>query len=153
MQDKVKAKNPQAYALLLLRYRLRSEKELRQRLSKKGYSSQDIEKTISFLKKHNFVDDARFTHAWIQASLRKSLGKRRIIGELKRLGVDEELIQQELANLSNNYDESKMLLQLAKKRIKFLKNLDKDKLKRRLFTYLFRRGFEPELINETINRL
>jgi len=45
------------YALTLLRYRGRSEKELRDRLRKKGYQQVDIDATVVNLRDSGFLDD------------------------------------------------------------------------------------------------
>ena len=47
-------------ALVLLNYRMRSKKELRLRLIKKGYSKDIIDKVINELEKRNWIDDEKF---------------------------------------------------------------------------------------------
>ena len=47
---------------MLLNYRSRSEKELRERLEKKGFSENHIASTLKHLKEAGYLDDHALAH-------------------------------------------------------------------------------------------
>lgn len=145
-----RAKN---YAFLLLKVRQRSEKEIQERLKKKKFDEDIIRQVLSFLKEKEFVNDTNFTKSWIESRLGKRLGLRRIKQELKVKGIDRQTIERELQEAKKGYAESEIVLRLAKERLMRLKNIEPQKAKRRIFSYLARRGFSPEIIFDVINNL
>jgi len=51
-----------SYALKLLKYRARSEKELRSKLKGKGFGDDEIDELVIEFKKKGFVDDEKFSY-------------------------------------------------------------------------------------------
>jgi regulatory protein len=145
-----KAKN---YAFLLLKFRTRSEKEIYQRLKKKKFNEEIIKKTISFLKDKNFIDDDYFAKAWIESRLRRPLGLRRIKEELRLKGIDKEIIDCQIEKVKEGYLEEDIVLKLAKTRLSKLKGIEPQKAKSRIFSFLLRRGFSPQIVIDVINQL
>lgn len=141
------------YAFLLLKFRPRSEKELYQRLKKKRFDDSIINEVISFLKDRGFIDDNYFTKAWIESRLKKPLGFKKIEQELKFKGINKEIIDTQIQELKKNYSEEDIILKLAQEKFNKLKVLELKKAKRRVFTYLVRRGFSPEVVIDAINQL
>ncbi|MFA5096766.1 MAG: regulatory protein RecX, partial [Candidatus Omnitrophota bacterium] len=66
------------YAFLLLKFRLRSENELVQRLRRKKIPAETIKEVISFLEEKKFIDDNVFARAWLSSRLKRPFGLRRI---------------------------------------------------------------------------
>lgn len=150
--DKIlqKAKN---YAFLLLKFRLRSERELYERLRKKKFEEGIIRNTLCFLKEKRFVDDNVFAKNWIQSRLRKPLGIRRIKQELILKGIAKEIIECQISEIKKSYCEQDTVYKIVQSRINKLKSINPDTAKRRLFAWLLRRGFSPEAVTEAINQL
>jgi regulatory protein len=142
-----------AYAFLLLKYRLRSENELKTRLKQKGFSLALAESTVSFLKDRQFIDDRVFARGWVSSRLKRPLGKRKIKLELMQKGVASEIIQEALTWANQDYSESQTVTQLAKQRFSKLQGIDPLKAKMRVYGYLMRRGFSPDLVGEAIRQL
>ncbi|MDD2680002.1 MAG: regulatory protein RecX [Candidatus Omnitrophica bacterium] len=140
------------YAFLLLKFRLRSENELAQRLKLKKIPAETIKEVISFLKEKKFIDDNIFASAWINSRLKRPLGLRRIRQELRQKGVAKEIIEEQAAKLKD-YSEDKTVLDLAKGRLSRLKGIDPLSAKRRVYAFLLRRGFSPEIVIDTLNQL
>ena len=90
------AEKARAYAFLLLKFRLRSENELRERLKQKGFSPELAEDTISFLKDREFLDDRVFAKGWVASRLKRPLGLRRIQQELAQKAKITQSIVSEL---------------------------------------------------------
>ncbi|MCX5696205.1 MAG: regulatory protein RecX [Candidatus Omnitrophica bacterium] len=140
------------YAFLLLKFRLRSVNELVGRLKLKKIPEETIKEVVSFLKEKRFIDDNIFARAWINSRLKRPLGLRRIKQELRQKGVDKEIIEAETAKVKD-YSEVETVLDLAKGRLSRLKGIDQISAKRRVYAYLARRGFSPEVIIDTLNQL
>jgi len=144
------AENARAYAFLLLKFRMRSENELKVRLKQKGFSEELTQSTVSFLKDKKFIDDHVFAKGWVFSRLKRPFGLRRIKQELVQKGVAKEVIQDALALVKEHYHESQVVSQLAKQRFSRLEDVDPLKAKARVYGYLMRRGFSPDVIMEVI---
>jgi len=147
------AQRARAYAFLLLKFRLRSENELKARLEQKGFSESIAADTVAFLKDKKFIDDRVFAKEWVIARLKHPLGLRRIKQELFAKGIENEVIQDSLAQVKNDYSESQIVTQLAQKIFSRLKNNEPQKAKARIYAYLLRRGFSPDVVSEIIKQL
>lgn len=141
------------YAFLLLKFRPRSEKEIYQRLKKKKFADRVISETLSFLKDKDFINDANFTKIWIESRLKRPLGLRRIREELNLKGIDREIIDSQIQEIKKNYPEEEIVMKIAQVRLKRLKDIESGKVKRRIFSYLLRRGFSPEVIIDLLDQL
>ncbi len=144
---------PKEYAFLLLKFRLRSEKELYQRLKKKKFPEGEIEKVIAFLKKKKFIDDRAFVKAWVNSRLRQSIGLKKIRQELSLKGIAKETIDAKIDEVRDSYSESKIVENLAADRLKKNKDVEPLKAKSRVYGYLIRRGFSPDIVIDTLNKL
>jgi len=145
-----KARN---YVFLLLKFRLRSEKEVIARLKIKKFDPAIIKETVEFLKDKDFLNDKHFASAWVNSRLKKPLGLRRIRQELRLKGVDKEIIDAKIEEVKKNYSEKVTVERIARERIKRLEGLEPEKRKTRLFAYLMRRGFSTEDAMDAINQL
>lgn len=140
------------YAFLLLKFRLRSEKELEQRLRQKGFSEELSRETVNFLKDRDFIDDRVFAKGWVSSRLKRPFGLRRIKQELIQKGLDKETIAETLDQAKEGYDESSIIRLLAERRFSKLKGIEPLKAKQRVYAYLMRRGFSPDLISNAVKK-
>ncbi len=137
---------------MLLKFRLRSEKEIRLRLKKKKVDQKIIEETVAFLKDQDFINDNYFAHAWLESRLKRPLGLRRIKEELRQKGIDKEIIDSQIEEVRKNYSEEDIVIEIAQEKFKRLKNITRELAKRRLYAYLLRRGFSPEIVINVLNQ-
>ncbi|MFH0856008.1 MAG: regulatory protein RecX [Candidatus Omnitrophota bacterium] len=140
------------YAFFLLKFRLRSENELIRRLKLKKIPEETIKEVVSFLKEKRFIDDNVFAKAWVSSRLKKPLGLRRIKQELMQKGLDKETIEAQIAGVKD-YSEGQTVLALARERLSRLKGSDQVTSKRRVYAFLLRRGFSPEVVIDALNQL
>lgn len=152
ISNATKTQKARNYAFLLLKFRLRSENEIYQRLKKKKFDEHIIRDTISFLKEKGFVDDNIFAKSWVQSRLKKPLGLARIKQELRLKGIPREIIDREIKEIETQYREEESVFGIAQARFNKLKSLGPDIAKRRVYAYLLRRGFSPGAITEAINQ-
>ena len=141
------------YAFLLLKFRPRSEKEIGERLKRKKFDTEVIRETLSFLKEKCFVDDRYFAKVWLESRIKRPLGLKKLRVELRQKGVDKEIIDSQIEEISKGYCEEEVVLRLARARLNSLKGIEPQKKKNRLYGYLMRRGFLPEQIIDVVNQL
>jgi len=148
--DFTKARN---YVFTLLKFRNRSEQEIRGKLKNKKYAPETIEQTILYLVNVHFIDDRQFARDWIKARLMKPFGLKRISFELQQKGINSGIIQEEIAAAKVDFPEEKIVVSLSKKAALRYKGLEPIKLKQRVFGYLSRRGFSIEIIQKAVKQL
>ena len=141
-----KAKNA---ALRLLSYRSRSEKEVQRRLQGR-FTKDSIDRTVSNLRDQGLLDDVSFAKNWReQREKSKPRGPAVIRQELQRLGVDQEIIRETLSD----FDTSSNAYRAGSKYATKLPLDDSAVFKRKLGSFLQRRGFQGEVLSQTVERL
>ncbi|WP_432663397.1 regulatory protein RecX [Wukongibacter baidiensis] len=145
-------KKANEYAVKLLSYRPRSQKEIEDKMKQKGYDAEMIDKTIKWLREYNLINDEDFAKEYI-LSKSKKYGSRRIKMELGRKGVNEEVIN-EILDEEIDYDkEYSIALECAKKKMKAYKGDERNAIYRKLASYLQRRGFSYDIISKILKEL
>ena len=81
-------------ALHSLAFRARSAHELRERLARAGYAGQTVSEILDRLGELGYLDDEEFARNAARDKARKRYGPRRVYGELRQAGVDEEVAQE-----------------------------------------------------------
>ena len=146
-KDLSSAKN---YALRLIKFRARSEKEFRDKLKNKEYSAEVIEEVIGSLKKARLLDDRLFAKLWVESRIKRPLGLARLRYELKQKGIDKDIIESTLCAVMENYDEGKIIGEIMRSKIKKMGSTRPDKFKSRLYGFLIRRGYPRHLVVEAL---
>ncbi len=125
---------------------------MRERLKKKKFDVDIIESTLSFLKDKRFIDDNYFAKAWIESRIRKPLGIRRLKAELSIKGINKTIIDTQLNEIKKSYSEEDIVAGIARDRLNKLEDIDPQKAKRRVYAYLLRRGFSPEVVIDAVSQ-
>ncbi len=73
--------------------------------------------------------------------------------ELTVKGIDKEIIESQINEVKKNYPEEEIVAQIAKEKLKKIKGIDPQKAKKRIYAYLLRRGFSPQVVIECINQM
>lgn len=137
------------YALRLLGYRARSEKELRERLDRKGFGQSAIDNAMLRLKKTGLIDDRA-----LAASLKRQAFEQRFLGcEGARSFLLKRGLSRAVVESAVDYDEGaeieKALKFLDKKRTS-VRNYPAEKKMSRLWNLLARRGYSSEVIRKAM---
>jgi regulatory protein len=140
-------------AFRLLKCRVRSVKEMRDRLKAKGFDPAIIEATVDFLKKTQFLDDELFARLWVASRVKKPLGFRRIRQELKLKGIEPGLIEEAISGAQGEFCEQEAMEKIARSKIRQLGSLPPEKVRARLYGLLVRRGFSSQAVVEVIEKL
>lgn len=128
------------YAAKLLSFCDRSEKEIREKILKKGYSEDECEEAVAFCREYGYIDDVRFANHFVHDCREiKKLGAYRIRMELKQRGIAGEIIEVALSGIN---DEQEVLKKEMERRFKDADFSD-VKVKNKVFGYFSRRGYKP----------
>lgn len=144
------------YAYFFLKFRPRTENEMRRYLLKKiktrHWSTDAVKMAIACLKEQKLIDDAEFTRWFIEGRVKtKAKSKFILVQELLRLGVDKETIDEYF--LQNEIDEEKLALKTLRSRWGRFENLEKRQRFQKASQFLLRRGFEFDLVKKTIVKI
>ncbi|MCK4325618.1 RecX family transcriptional regulator [bacterium] len=151
---KEEARKAKDYALNLLSFRPRSSKEVRDRLKRKDYDEKVIEEAVENLGRIGLLSDEEFARSWAQSRMQgKPMGRKLLEQELRQKGIDKEIIEKISEATYSQHDEETLALTLAKKKLKGYRDLDDLTIKRRLYSYLGRRGFSPDTISEVLEKI
>jgi len=144
------AQNCLEVALRYLNYRPRSEQELRQRLSQRGFNQETISQTIQRLQEMGQVNNLAFAQFWVEnRQAFRPRSQLRLRRELQAKGIERETIETVVSGLD---DETNAYLIARKKHIPW-DSSDTRAWRRRMGTYLSRHGFSYGVIRNTLKRV
>lgn len=133
--------------------RLLSENELRIKLKLKKYDETIIEETIEELKDKKYLNDLEFAKIFSVENIKnKYWGKNKIKAELMKRGISSEIISQVLSENFPRGNDLQNALELAGKKYKILshRNLEPKKIKEKLISFLYSKGYDYEVIKEAV---
>ena len=137
----------------LLAVRLRSRRELEDRLRRRGISADILASVMADLERHGFIDDRRFAEAWVRT--RRALlpaGPIRLQYELARKGVARDAVTQVL-QVEGGGDEEELALTVARARMRRYRGLQPEVIYRRLGGMLQRRGFSGGVVTRVLRQV
>jgi regulatory protein len=140
-------------ALRLLAARSRSAAEIRRRLRRDGAVADRIERVIGTLVSRGFLDDAAHARAVTRSRVRsRAASSRRIEQELRRQGVASDVATEAINEVfaDEAVDESAVALAVARKRAALLADLPAPVQRRRLYGFLARRGYSPDIVRAAV---
>jgi regulatory protein len=139
-------------ALQLLTRRPRSERELRDRLARKGFVAPVVERVLTELRARDYVDDAAFAQYWVaNRQANQPRGGQALVAELRQKGVAADLIDAAVAPTVE--DETTTALELARRRARGLRGDDEARFRARLGAFLQRKGFRYEVVRPVVEQV
>ena len=137
-------------AMNFLSYRVRSEQEVRQNLTKHGHTDQVIEEIIDRLKKGGLVDDANFAELWVEnRSDFRPRGSQLLRMELRQKGIPDQVI----SNVLTEIDDHSLALKAARKKARRYQSLEWQEFRKKMNGFLARRGFHYGIISEVLPKV
>ena len=134
-------------------YQERSHLEVRNKLYGFGLYRSDVDEIITHLIQDGFLNEERFAKAFAGGKFRmKKWGRIKIIHALEAKGVSKNCVRIGL----NEIDEisyTATLRELVEEKSESLGQEDPFVLRDKLSKYAIQKGFEPDLVWETINDL
>lgn len=139
-------------ALRLINYRDRSKSEVKKRLLGSDFPEDVVLQVVEQLSKAGLLDDDKFSRDWVKArTSSKPMGKARLSRELRSKGVDKETAERALSSLDET-SEYGLAYDLAVRKLAKLDRSDPS-IRRKLASFLARRGFGWEMVNEVMDAL
>ena len=145
-----------AKALDALARRARSVEELERWLAERDHAVEHIAATIERLTALGYLDDAEYARQFARSrAMGRGLSRWRIQAELARRGVARELVDAAIAEVmaDEQVDERALVEAAAVKKLRTLAKLEPDVRRRRLYAFLARRGYAPDLVRATVAKL
>lgn len=144
------------YALNLLGARPYSTSALRKKLIQKEYETADADDTIRRLVDNGLLNDRKYAEQFARSKIGSTgASKRRVQQDLYRKGIRGELATTAIANVieQEEIDPAVVIERVAKKKLAQLGDLEPIVIRRRLFAFLARRGYELDEIKSVVARL
>ena len=131
----------------------RSRFEVERRLRQKNFPDPVIHQVLRQLEEFRYLDDRALALQWARDRLtRRHWGPSRLRMELERKGIAREWTEEAIRELFEERDETVHAADLVAQRLKG-RGLRDPKEYRRLYAYLFRRGYSPDVIQSVLRRL
>jgi len=125
--------------------------DIRTRLKSWGISDSDSEKIIKILYRENFINDIRYSNAFVKDKfIYNKWGKVKIAAHLRIKRIPPDIIKTALDSIDNeNY--IKILKELLSEHRKHIKARSQYDLKGKLLRYGLSKGFESNLLYDLLN--
>lgn len=138
-------------AVKYISIRLRSIKEIKDYLLKKGGSNNEVEDAVQRLIELGYLDDDRFTKAFIKDKLKfTTIGDYKIKMQLNNLGVSSSVIEDNMDKIDNNIIEEK-IKKIIEKDKKRNKKYTGQILKNKIYNHLLNQGYSQDKVITIIN--
>ncbi len=148
--DYTERENIKCKIILLLSYRRRSKKELKDSFVSKGYKIDNVLDVIKELEQRDYLNDALFTKMMATHLIKeKKLGRFLVEKKLSQHGIDFSVMDPIISTLYKKYPESRTIKEILNKRNISKRGLLKNKIK--TINHLKRKGFHFEDINVIID--
>jgi regulatory protein len=144
------------YALSLLSARPYSVRSLHRKLIQKEYEAADADDAIRRLVANGLLNDEKYAEQFARSKILSSgASKRRVTQDLYRKGIKSEVASVAIANViaDEEIDTAAVIEQVARKKLAQLGDLEPLVLRRRLFAFLARRGYDLDEIKAVVTRL
>ncbi|BEP29851.1 regulatory protein RecX [Helicovermis profundi] len=139
------------YALNVLSYRDRTEKEIRDKMTTKEYEKSVIDEVLLKLKKLNLINDVEFTEKYVEFRIER-YGKNRLKQELFRKGISKEIIENVLSYVGED-EEFLAAKEIAIKKFNQYGDIPFEKKYNRLMGLLSRKGYSYSTVKRVFEEL
>ena len=143
-------------ALNMLAARGRASADLRRVLIRKGEPADRVTIAIERLERAGFVDDASYARQFTRSKgVGGGLSKRRVQQELAKRGIARDVSDEaiETVFIEEGVDEEASIERVARKKLRSLSSVDDATRKRRLYSFLARRGYDSDAIGRVLRIL
>lgn len=135
-------------ALFHIAATMKTEREVRDFLKKKGYLKDVQDFVIGKMREYRFLDDAAYARAYAE-SMAKKKGARLIGMELRQKGISDEAVKEALEGLTGEDEAAKNALE------RYLRGKDpkEKKIVQRAYAHLLSKGFDSETVLRVLGEL
>ena len=140
-------------ALRFLNFKLRTAKEVYEKLEKLEVPDGVINQVLQQLMDHGFVNDQFYAESYVRENFAlKKKGPKAVAFELKKKGVNDSVIQKALAK----FDEETQLdqaIEIAQKYVDRQGNAPVKTVKQKVYGFLMQRGYDLDIVQSVISEL
>ncbi len=138
--------------LKMLGRRELSEKQIRERLARKGHAEDDIDAAVQRLKAERAIDDTRVAEAIARTETTiKRRGKLRVKRQIEQAGIAPTVAREALDAVFDEVDDDALLQAALGRRLRGERPIEDDREFQRLYRYLATQGFESDRILKALN--
>ena len=142
------------YLIRLLGRRDHASHELRLKGMKKSYDSDILNEIISELEDNGYLNNLAFAQKYAHDKFRfNEWGPNRIRIELIKKQIDKQIIEDVLDKEINRNEVVESIERLILKKKPSLLRTSEEKRRKKIFDYLFRKGYDSNVILKEIDRL
>ena len=140
-------------ALKMLSGRELTERQVRQRLARRGYDADAIDAAVERLTRDRSLDDERAAKAMAhtETTLRKR-GRLRVTRRLQAAGIAPAVAQRATEDIFQTIDADALLESALQKRLRGREQIADDREFQRLYRYLIGQGFESDRVLALLRR-
>lgn len=154
--EKIRKENndKEAYSIALkfLSFRMRGTEETKKYLLDKGFEEGLVDNVINELKKQGYLDDNKFTIAYINTKINTSdVGPNKVREQLSNLRIDSNIIEKNISLFTKKIEEDKIKYYIDKK-VKSNKG-SKNILQKKILDSLLLQGYNKELILKNLENI
>lgn len=145
------ARRAQEKALYLLEYRNYSKRELTEKIARTAASREAAQAAAGRMEELGLIDDRRFGEDYAKELFsRKGYGARRAAQELRRKGLDQELVQELVEKYGSPEQSGENIRRVLEK--KYPGWREDEKVRRRAFAALQRLGYSYQEVREAMGQ-
>jgi len=132
-------------ALRMLERQPRTRAELARGMARRGVPEDAATAVLDRFTEVGLIDDQSFARAWVDSRhAGRALGRRALSAELRRRGVDDEVVKEAVDTVTPE-DEETAARALVERRVRTMSSVPYDAKVRRLVGMLARKGFAQGL--------
>jgi SOS response regulatory protein OraA/RecX len=134
----------------------KSVKDLTRWLLQRDFPKDEVEATIDRLTARGLLNDATYAEMFARSrATTRGMSRRRISAELAKRGVARALADAAINEVMSdeNIDELAMVESAANKKFRSLAKLEPQVQRTRLYGFLARKGYPPDLVRATVAKL
>ena len=153
IEQETQYQNAYQKALHFLNFKLRTAKEVYEKLEKLEVSDEVINQVLQQLMDHGFVNDQFYAESYVRENFAlQKKGPKAVMFELKKKGVNDSIIQKALAE----FDEATQLdqaIKIAQKYVDRQGNAPVKTVKQKVYGFLMQRGYDLDIVQSVISEL
>jgi regulatory protein len=142
-------------ALRMLAARPRAIQELLVRLRRRGHNPSAAAEAVGRLETRGLIDDSEFARHFARIRLSRGHGPPRILRDLLARGVERRLAERAIDEIADieGFNVEVEARALAERRARQLGDLPANTLRRRLLSFLARRGYQGYEVRELVEEV
>jgi regulatory protein len=147
-------------ALSLIERQSRTEYQIRLSLLKAGYDAGEVDAALARLIDVGLVNDKEYAERYLEILIEKRRGRRRVVDEMRRHGLDAALVEDVLAEGYPEEVEAENALAVAVRALEKLSGngsidikTDRSRIAGKISIKMTGQGYNFDLINRTVEKV